>query len=49
MSNGPFADDLRLPRAQQTFWFYFSTSSYTTKGYGDVVLPQMWRIIAGRG
>jgi voltage-gated potassium channel len=23
--------------------FYFSTTSYTTVGYGDVVLPQMWR------
>src|SRR5216683_6685528 len=23
--------------------FYFSTSSYATVGYGDVVLPQMWR------
>jgi len=23
--------------------FYFSTASYSTVGYGDVVLPQMWR------
>jgi hypothetical protein len=23
--------------------FYFSTSSYATVGYGDVVLPQVWR------
>jgi voltage-gated potassium channel len=23
--------------------FYFSTSSYGTVGYGDVVLPQVWR------
>src|ERR1700716_1727688 len=23
--------------------FYFSTSSYATVGYGDVVLPWMWR------
>jgi voltage-gated potassium channel len=23
--------------------FYFSTSSYATVGYGDIVLPQMWR------
>jgi voltage-gated potassium channel len=23
--------------------FYFSTSSYSTVGYGDAVLPQMWR------
>jgi len=30
------------------FWepaFYFSTTSYTTVGYGDVVLPQMWRTL----
>jgi hypothetical protein len=25
--------------------FYFSTASYSTVGYGDVVLPQMWRIL----
>jgi hypothetical protein len=25
--------------------FYFSTSSYTTVGYGDVVLPRMWRTL----
>jgi voltage-gated potassium channel len=25
--------------------FYFSTSSYATVGYGDIVLPQMWRIL----
>jgi len=23
--------------------FYFSTSSYSTVGYGDIVLPPMWR------
>lgn len=23
--------------------FYFSTSSYTTVGYGDVLLPHIWR------
>jgi hypothetical protein len=23
--------------------FYFSAASYATVGYGDVVLPQMWR------
>ena len=30
------------------FWeaaFYFSTSSYATVGYGDVVLPRMWRTL----
>jgi hypothetical protein len=32
-------------RAQQPFWFYFSTSSYTTEVYGDVVLPRMWRTL----
>src|SRR5713226_2470229 len=25
--------------------FYFSASSYATVGYGDVVLPQMWRTL----
>src|ERR1700722_7651240 len=25
--------------------FYFSAASYATVGYGDVVLPQMWRTI----
>jgi hypothetical protein len=25
--------------------FYFSTASYATVGYGDVVLPQMWRTL----
>jgi len=25
--------------------FYFSTASYSTVGYGDVVLPQMWRTL----
>jgi hypothetical protein len=25
--------------------FYFSTSSYATAGYGDIVLPQMWRAL----
>jgi hypothetical protein len=25
--------------------FYFSTSSYGTVGYGDVVLPQAWRTL----
>ena len=25
--------------------FYFSAASYSTVGYGDVVLPQMWRTL----
>jgi voltage-gated potassium channel len=25
--------------------FYFSATSYSTVGYGDVVLPQLWRIL----
>ncbi|HME37079.1 MAG TPA: potassium channel family protein [Candidatus Sulfotelmatobacter sp.] len=25
--------------------FYFSASSYTTVGYGDVVLPSKWRLL----
>jgi hypothetical protein len=25
--------------------FYFSTSSYATVDYGDIVLPQMWRTL----
>src|SRR5712664_2745629 len=25
--------------------FYFSTSSYATVGYGDIVLPPMWRTL----
>jgi hypothetical protein len=25
--------------------FYFSASSYTTVGYGDVVLPLKWRLL----
>jgi hypothetical protein len=27
--------------------FYFSLGSYTTIGYGDVVLPQRWRLFGG--
>jgi hypothetical protein len=26
--------------------FYFSTASYSTVGYGDIVLPQMWRTLS---
>jgi voltage-gated potassium channel len=25
--------------------FYFSAASYSTVGYGDVLLPQMWRFL----
>jgi hypothetical protein len=32
-----------LPDAETAF--YFSLSSYTTVGYGDVVLPADWRLI----
>lgn len=27
--------------------FYFSAVTYTTTGYGDVVLPEDWRILGG--
>ena len=27
--------------------FYFSLGSYTTIGYGDVVLPKPWRLLGG--
>lgn len=27
--------------------FYFSLGSYATIGYGDVVLPQRWRLLGG--
>lgn len=26
---------------------YFSAVTYTTTGYGDVVLPEMWRLVGG--
>ena len=26
-------------------WFYFSAVTYTTVGYGDLVLPQEWRLV----
>lgn len=27
--------------------FYFSTVTYTTTGYGDLVLPEAWRLVGG--
>jgi hypothetical protein len=27
--------------------FYFSAVTYTTTGYGDLVLPETWRIVGG--
>jgi hypothetical protein len=27
--------------------FYFSAVTYTTTGYGDVVLPEAWRLVGG--
>jgi hypothetical protein len=27
--------------------FYFSAVTYTTTGYGDLVLPEAWRLIGG--
>ncbi|MEZ5922450.1 MAG: ion channel [Parvularculaceae bacterium] len=35
--------------AFQTFEeaFYFSSSAYTTLGFGDVLLPDQWRLLAG--
>jgi hypothetical protein len=27
--------------------FYFSAVTYTTTGYGDLVLPQQWRVVGG--
>jgi NADH:ubiquinone oxidoreductase subunit 6 (subunit J) len=27
--------------------FYFSAVTYTTTGYGDLVLPQSWRLVGG--
>ena len=35
--------DKRLPDAESSF--YFSGITYTTLGYGDVVLPQGWRLL----
>ena len=27
--------------------YYFSTVTYTTTGYGDLVLPEKWRLVGG--
>jgi hypothetical protein len=27
--------------------FYFSAVTYTTTGYGDLVLPEAWRLVGG--
>ena len=27
--------------------FYFSAVTYTTTGYGDLVLPKQWRLVGG--
>jgi hypothetical protein len=27
--------------------FYFSAVTYTTTGYGDLVLPEQWRLVGG--
>jgi Ion channel len=27
--------------------WYFSAVTYTTTGYGDIVLPQVWRLVGG--
>ena len=27
--------------------FYFSIVTYTTTGYGDLVLPEEWRLVGG--
>lgn len=27
--------------------FYFSAVTYTTTGYGDIVLPEEWRLVGG--
>ena len=34
-----------MPDVQSAF--YFSTVTYTTTGYGDLVLPEEWRILGG--
>jgi hypothetical protein len=34
-----------MPNAHDAF--YFSSVTYTTTGYGDLVLPEQWRLIGG--
>jgi ascorbate-specific PTS system EIIC-type component UlaA len=34
-----------MPGAQAAF--YFSSVTYTTVGYGDLVLPERWRLVGG--
>jgi hypothetical protein len=34
-----------MPDLQSSF--YFSAVTYTTTGYGDLVLPQPWRLVGG--
>jgi hypothetical protein len=34
-----------IPDLQEAF--YFSAVTYTTTGYGDVVLPREWRLVGG--
>jgi Ion channel len=35
----------RMPDLRSAF--YFSAVTYTTMGYGDLVLPKQWRIVGG--
>jgi hypothetical protein len=34
-----------MPDVQSAF--YFSSVTYTTTGYGDLVLPEEWRVLGG--
>jgi hypothetical protein len=34
-----------IPELQAAF--YFSAVTYTTTGYGDLVLPEEWRLVGG--
>jgi voltage-gated potassium channel Kch len=36
---------LAMPDVQSAF--YFSAVTYTTTGYGDLVLPQEWQMLGG--